>query len=512
MHGASIRIRSVSALAPVLLLLALAAQGQAPGSAAAQSSLPGPPPVAPSPNSCLPGTGSRNWCGDGRLATQAKLAGPWDVTAAPDGTLFVADTVNGVIRRISRDGLIATVAGDGWRDAPQPREPAATASFDRPRGISYDAATNSLLVADTFHDSIRRIAADGTVTTVVGRSAPTLTSLRRPTDVVALPRGGMLVSETVRNRVLRISSSGSVRRIAGTGRRGFSRKTLRGSRSPLSRPAQVVLLARGDVLIADTGNRAIRLLRRGRLRTLAVLPGAPFGVAASGGRVLASQSASVLDVTRRPFVTVAGSGERGFTGDSGPPRETALDLPRQLAAAPDGTLLIAEDGNDRIRRVAVGELVTVAGSDRPVASAAMRGPLARLAHVHPTCEALPGGFPCPVLAAPTARRASGCKRYDKYNPVFTQLELLPPKRATLTRRTRKQVRLRYVTSRVANVAALVSRRRKSFLATQEGVTSEGKHRIVVRGRFRPRRYKVELWARSLPDQVPKCDARRLRFK
>src|SRR3954471_4728086 len=314
--------RSIAALPLLLVVSPVAALGPAwmPVARPAQA---GPPPVAASPNSCLPGTGSRNWCGDGRPATEAKLAGPMDVTAAPDGTLFIADTLNNVIRRVSLDGTIATVAGDAVLDAPQPTEQAATASFDDPRGIAFDASSNSLLVADTNHDAIRRISAAGLVTTVVGGRRATLTRLRRPGDVVATPGGGMLVVDTGRHRVLQISASGRVRRVAGTGQPGFSRQIRLGPRSPLRSPAQVAVLAGRDMLIADSGNRAIRWLRRGRLRTLAILkrPSAPLGVVASGGRVLASERASVLEVTPRPSVRVAGTGSPGFSADRGPALE-----------------------------------------------------------------------------------------------------------------------------------------------------------------------------------------------
>ncbi len=441
----------------------------------------GPPPVGRSPNTCLPGTGSRNWCGDGRPGTQAKLAGPTDVTTAPDGSAFIADTLNHVIRRVSPDGVIETVAGDGILDSMKDPEPAATASFDRPGGVAFEEG-GSLLVADTNHDAIRRVSADGQVTTIVGGAQGVVTRLRRPGDVVALPGGSMLVVDTGRNRVLRISPAGAVRRVAGTGRAGFTRRVRSGSRSPLRTPVQVAPLPRGDMLIADAGNRAIRWLRRGRLRTLAVLRPrrAPLGVAVAGGRVLASHTTGVQDVTRPTRQSrVAGTQTRGFNGDSGPATETALDTPRQLATAPDGTLLLAEQGSDRVRRLRVAELVTIAGTDTP------------------------------LTAAGSARRASISQRrcYGRH-PRFQVFALVPQSRNVLSG-SRRRVRVLIATSRRAAVKLRLeyrgtTKRRKSL----KRVGNRKLRRAVLRARLKGgRRYRLRMEGTSFGDSIRRCDDR-----
>src|SRR5689334_22167949 len=99
-------------LIALVSVAARAASGQAPLL---------PHDVAPGPNACAPGSGSRNWCGDGKAATKAKLAGPLDVAVAPDGSLIVADTENNVIRRVRPDGVISTLAGNGVASRGFPR-------------------------------------------------------------------------------------------------------------------------------------------------------------------------------------------------------------------------------------------------------------------------------------------------------------------------------------------------------------------------------------------------------
>jgi hypothetical protein len=446
----------------------------------------GPPPVARSPNTCLPGTPSRNWCGDGRPATLAKLAGPMDVTAAPDGTLFIADTLNNVIRRIGPDGTIETVAGDGVADAPLDTEPAATASFGQPRGVAF-APDGSLYVADTGHDSIRRIAPDGTVTRVAGGRPALRARLRRPGDVVVVPGGDLIVADTGDNRVLRIPPAGRSRVLAGTGRAGFTGATRRATRSPLRGPAQIALLSHGDLLIADTGNRAVRWLRGRALRTIRRLPAArrPLGVAASGGRALMSYAAGVLDVTPgRATRAVAGTGTAGYNGD-GRGLETQLDLPTQLFTAPDGTLLIAERGSDRIRRARLGELTTIAGTDKPVPAP-------------------------PAAAIARAGRVAGARNCQHSTPRFRYFNFLPLVGGPL-HGSKHAVKASISTSRIARVSfSLRDHGAPRATKTVDGVSNRHPRKVVIGARLKRHREYV-LWATgtSTDDGLVRCDHRRV---
>jgi hypothetical protein len=461
-----------------VVVAAVAAQGAGPVAGVAQSPT-GPPAVAPSPNTCVPGAGSRNWCGDGRLATQAKLAGPQDVATAADGTIYVADTLNNVIRRISPDGSIATVAGDAVPDAPQATEPAATASFDHPGGVAVQN-DGGLLVADTGHAAIRRVAPDGLVTTVIGGPGHLGTTLRAPTDVAVLPDGGYLIVDRGRHMVLRVTGEGRVFRAVGTGRPGFVRRILPGSRSPLRAPSQVAPLGGGDMLIADSGNGVVRWLRRGRLRTLAVRPRrAIYGVASSGGRVLISDAAGVHDVTTQLAQTrVAGVGRAGFSGDVGEALSVALDHPRQLAPAPDGTLLIAEEGSDRIRRLRVGQLVTVAGTDTPAARAAS-------------------------ASAPPRAVAAGGPACAGYAALFGSFEVRP--RLDPLHGTSHGVAVKIATSRVARVRLRLARGgRVAASKTYGKVSNRQPIRVAVHVRMRHGRYRLSVSGRSLSNRMVRC--------
>lgn len=150
---------------------------------------------------------------DGQGAA-AQFDTPSGIAVAPDGSLVVADTGNNAIRRVSADGLVTTVAGG--TGAGRDDGPAATAKFDGPLGVAV-ADDGAILVADTYNDSIRRIATDGTVTTVAGSF---VTGYRdgigaearfdTPSGVALAPDGVLFVADTGNNLVRRIDRRGTV--------------------------------------------------------------------------------------------------------------------------------------------------------------------------------------------------------------------------------------------------------------------------------------------------------------
>lgn len=340
---------------PILLVPVIA--GSSPSEAQAPSV---PPPVRPSPNICLPGTGSFGWCGDGGLATQAKLARPNDVAIAPDGTAVIADTANQVIRAVDPSGRIATIAGTGARGGAPGAVSARRATFRNPAAVAVDA-DGSVIVADTENNSIRRIELAGRVVTIVG------SGLASPRDVVVLPTGGYAVADYGNHRVVHVAADGTVTPIAGTGVRGYSGDGGPAVSALLDGPIALASSSSG-LLIADNGNDTVRLVAPdGTISTRLALE-APVGVAATAAGFVVSNADRVShaadDGTIQPF---AGTGAAGYNGDDGVPVALRLDRPTQLAAAPDGTMLIVDRGNERIRRVAAdgASSQTLAGSDDP---------------------------------------------------------------------------------------------------------------------------------------------------
>jgi RHS repeat-associated protein len=153
------------------------------------------------------GTGVRGYSGDGGLATTAEINANNDVQSGnvglgPDGSLYIADAANHVIRRVDPQGIITTVAGTGGRGYSGDGGPATQAELLYPTDVAV-AGDGTLYIADTYNDRIRRVGADGIITTVAGTGiqgttgdggASTAAQLSRPTGVAVGPDGRVYVA------------------------------------------------------------------------------------------------------------------------------------------------------------------------------------------------------------------------------------------------------------------------------------------------------------------------------
>src|ERR1019366_754381 len=118
------------------------------------------------------GDGNFGFSGDGGSATAAALGGPWGVAVDASGNLFIADTYNNLVREVSASGMITTVAGGGSpAGGLGDGGPATSASLNQPFGIAVDASGN-LFIADTNNFLVRKVSASGTITTVAGGGRP----------------------------------------------------------------------------------------------------------------------------------------------------------------------------------------------------------------------------------------------------------------------------------------------------------------------------------------------------
>jgi hypothetical protein len=499
MSQVSRRPALATALAVVVVLAgSIAAAGQAPVT---------PPPAVDSPNACLQSTGSRSWCGDDGPADRAKLAGPSDVATAPDGSLLVADTLNNVVRRVRPDGTIVSIAGTGAEGSARSRRAAARARFDRPEGVAM-FENGGVLVADTGNDAIRAVSAAGVVTTLVSAKGPAHATLRAPGDVTPLPDGGLLVADTGNHRVLRVSGT-SVEVLAGTGRRGYSGDGGPATEARLRRPSQIAVAPDGSVLIADTGNGAVRrVLPSGVIETVTGGLAQPRGVLAlPDGTVVVTSSAGVHRVlpggTRE---RIAGGARQGFNGDRRPRLTARFDDLGQLTAAADGRIVFAERGSDRIRALTPGgDVETIAGSGVPVREPARLpfrpGP--------PQGGGGGGGIDGGGGGGGGGAATSGC---EFYNARFATFTLVPITQRTLRPRGRTRLLLRFKTSRRADVVLELFRGGTRIAGEAQNAVGVGGHRIRVGGSFRRRTYRARLWGRSVGDRVVRCDVKSVRVR
>ena len=221
--------------------------------------------------STVAGSGLGGYGGDGGLATKAHLYAPSDVAVDAAGNLYIADKSNHRIRRVGPDGIIRTVAGTGspgyWGDD----GPATAAGLRSPSGVAL-GSRGELYVADTDNERVRRIGADGTITTVAGTGVATASGdggpaveagLHKPTHVLAGPSGELFVSELNNNRVRRIGSDGMIETYAGTGSFGFAGDGGPALQSTWNRPTATALDGRGVLYVADRLNYRVRAVAPG---------------------------------------------------------------------------------------------------------------------------------------------------------------------------------------------------------------------------------------------------------
>lgn len=222
--------------------------------------------------STVAGDGTYGDAGDGGPATSASLSEPVSVAVAPDGTVFVADYRAHRIRRIAPDGTIHPYAGTGTAGFSGDGAVAAAATLNQPSSLVLDPVGN-LYVADSGNHRVRRITPDGVIRTVAGTGtasstgdggAATSATLITPTGL-ALDRSGVLyVADQSGYRIRKIDTDGLISTLAGSGLLGSTGNNGQASAARLNRPRALTVAADGAVLVADAGNHQIRRIAPAR--------------------------------------------------------------------------------------------------------------------------------------------------------------------------------------------------------------------------------------------------------
>ena len=335
--------------------------------------------VAPAQNiiTTFAGT-SYVFAGDGKRAVNATLGQLSSVIVDRQGTVYLADIDNHLVMKFGSNGVLTVVAGNGRYGISGDGGPATSAGLSIPTGLALDPAGN-LYIADAAEAVIRKVTPNGIISTFAGKAA----GLSSPRALAADAAGTIYVADPDLHRVFRVSTNGTASVFAGNGREGFSGEGAGALQASLRRPCGVAVDARGNVLIADTGNSRIRRVSLdGVITTVAGnnddgFSGdggattssleSPQGVAVDGaGNIYIADSGNhrVRRVTADGRInTLAGSGTGGFFGDGGPARDALFDVP--VAVAPDnlGNIYVADQNNHRVRRISPSFFIsTVAGN------------------------------------------------------------------------------------------------------------------------------------------------------
>ena len=221
------------------------------------------------------GTGRVGFRGDGGPATAAELDHPRFLVVAPDGGLIVADTGNHVIRRIDPSGIIRTVAGTGRRGYSGDGGPATAADLDDPRGLAL-AADGTLYVAGgegVPQPYVRRIDTTGIITTIAGGlpagysgdgGPATAAALNSPRSI-ALWGNDLYIADSDNSRIRHVDlTTGIINSVVGTGTFGFGGDHGPASQAQIHQPRGVAVTPTGDLVIGDTLNSRLRLVRFNR--------------------------------------------------------------------------------------------------------------------------------------------------------------------------------------------------------------------------------------------------------
>jgi uncharacterized protein (TIGR03437 family) len=333
--------------------------------------------------STVAGNGGFRIFSNGIAAANAFLFQPFGISADASGNLYIADTENQRVRMIRLDGTISTIAGNGGAEYSGDRGPAINAGFDHPASVTPDRQGN-LYIADSDNGVIRKITPDGNINTIAGNGGvgyngdnrqATSASLDTPRQVVVDSAGNLYISDEGQSRIRQVAPNGIITTFAGNGKAGFGGDGGSPTSASLNGPIGLAFDQAGNLYVADYENERIRrispdgktisTIAGGGTRTLgptdsfpatqALLSG-PLGVVVDSlnNVYFSDVSDRVLKVSSSGLISVvAGNGTAGFSGDGGLSTQAALDLPWGLALDAGGNLLIADVYNNRIRSVLI---------------------------------------------------------------------------------------------------------------------------------------------------------------
>lgn len=263
-------------------------------------------------------------------ALTVALDQPNGIALDAQGNLFIADGGNARIRKLTPQGEMRTVVGDGESRFSGDGGPTLAASLGYPFDVAFDRDGN-LYIADSINHRIRKVDAKGIITTFAGNGKGTFAgdggpataaSLHLPNSIEFDDEGNLFIADEANHRIRKVDTKGIITTVAGNGAPGFSGDSGPALRASLNFPSGLEVDRRGSLFINDRVNHRVRLVR-------------PDGT----------------------ITTLAGNGKgqlwrllHGY-GDGRPAADVSLSHPRHSVLGPDGSLYFADGGNDCIRKI-----------------------------------------------------------------------------------------------------------------------------------------------------------------
>ncbi|EFC44432.1 predicted protein [Naegleria gruberi] len=336
--------------------------------------------------------GGGNSVGDGLPAVNALLNSVRDV-AYYSGVIVIADTLNNRIRKISNNGIISTIAGNGQAGYNGDGIDATKATVNSPHGVAFHPTSGEVYFADYANHRIRKIYSNGTITTIAGNGEPnyngdnipaTSAQLGYPIGIAVSSGGEVFIADTLNNRIRKISNNGMITTIAGNGTGGYSGDGGPAVNAMLNTPFGVAIDSDGNIVFADLVNNRIRkVYSSGTIVTIVgtgEAANSPDGSLANNAPIRFPLSVALtksndlyfsdsyqrirkVSATSGIISSIAGDGQSGYNYDGIDATIATLNNPVGIAIdSSNNEFYIADSNNNRIRKVSSsGKITTIAG-------------------------------------------------------------------------------------------------------------------------------------------------------
>uniref|UniRef100_Q025Z3 NHL repeat containing protein n=1 Tax=Solibacter usitatus (strain Ellin6076) TaxID=234267 RepID=Q025Z3_SOLUE len=345
---------------------------------------------------------SGTYTGDGGPAINAGFSGAYAIALDSTGNLYICDSGNNAIRKVTPDGIIRTIAGGKGKGFAGDNGPASAAALNYPRHIALDGAGN-IYINDYNNNRIRKIALDGTITTIAGNNiccniqdgAPATNVYLVTGPVTTDSLGNVYVYDIVTSRIRVIAPNGIIQAFAGDGTEGFAGD---GSSATLAHFSGVTGLGmdpNNNLYVVDGNNERVRMINSvgsiatvagrahfsgdGGAATAATLHRPQGTVTGTDGSIYFTDTANhrVRKIgTDGKITTIAGTGDLGFSGDGGPATQATMSFPDALAIDSTNNLYVIDQKQLRVRKITpTGTISTVAGNGTLAYSTDTRGAL-----------------------------------------------------------------------------------------------------------------------------------------
>jgi streptogramin lyase len=286
------------------------------------------------------GTGVKGFSGDGGPADKAQVNNPFGIARGPDGSMYICDTDNHRVRKVTKDGMITTVAGTGTKGYSGDGGPALAAQLNEPYEVRFDAAGN-LFFVERMNHVVRRVdAKSGVISTVAGTGVEGYSGdggpgvkaqMKQPHSIAFDTAGDLFICDILNHRLRKVDmKTGVISTIAGTGEKKPTPDGAKFNSTPLNGPRALDFDSTGNLWLAlREGNAVFR-----------------------------------LDMKAGTIHHVAGTGKSGFTGNGGPARNATLSGPKGVSIGPDGNVYLADTESHSVRMIDLkkGTLELIAGT------------------------------------------------------------------------------------------------------------------------------------------------------